>query len=157
MTNSQWKRPNRPPHKQMLNLCWKAQFICIKLNNKCNPWEMEKANPQGETDKEIILRWDELLFLSFKHCVYKVVLPFGSNHDQNNSASGCTFENTEKPSAHERAQRAEGRSTHCSGGLQAGESTNPKPPGAHLPSAWCLKCIRSYFRFYISLGRMAYL
>lgn len=71
---------------------------------------MEKANSQGEADKEMILNRGEQLFISLKHHVYKPALPFGSNHDQNKSASGCTFENThtQTPGANERAQRGEG-------------------------------------------------
>lgn len=69
---------------------------------------MEKANLQGENDKEVIPNQGEQLFISLKHHVYQIVLPFGLNHEQNNSASGCTFENAQRPSANERAQRGEG-------------------------------------------------
>lgn len=46
-------------HTQMLNLCWKTQFICTTLNKNCDLWEMEEANSQGEAEKEMILNRGE--------------------------------------------------------------------------------------------------
>lgn len=96
---------------------------------------METARLQGETDKEIIPNRGEELFLSLKHHVYKLVLPFGSNHDQNNSASGCTFENTHRDPVQMSARRQRGE-PHSA--LEVFKQGNPQTPNllvfTHPPS-----------------------
>lgn len=90
---------------------------------------MEATNLPGETDKEIIPNRGEELLLYLKHHVYKTVLPFGSNHDQNNRASGCTFENTHRDPVQTSARR------------EKGEPHSPwrfSSRGIHKPqTSWC--------------------
>lgn len=111
---------------------------------------METASLQGETDKEIIPNRGEELFLSLKHHVYKLVLPFGSNHDQNNSASGCTFENTHRDPVHTSARRQRGE-PHIAWRFSS--------RGIHKPqTSWCsLTPLSLMFKMYQILFQVLHL
>lgn len=125
-TISQWIRGwNRQLDVQKLNLCWKAQFIRIKLNRNCKPWETEKANPQGEREREIIPNWgDELFYLSntmftrYSHHLVQTTIKIKAHLAAHLST------HTRDP-AQTSARRGEGRSTHCLGGFQAGNLQTP--------------------------------
>lgn len=111
---------------------------------------METASLQGETDKEIIPNRGEELFLSLKHHVYKLVLPFGSNHDQNNSASGCTFENTHRDPVQMSARRQRGE-PHIAWRFSS--------RGIHKPqTSWCsLTPLSLMFKMYQILFQVLHL
>lgn len=113
------------------NRCWiRAEKPSSSAENETIHVIREKrgrARLQGETDKEIMLYRGESLVIPFKRCVYEMALPFGSNRDQNNSASGCTFENREAR-AQERARRRGASRRFASRGIY-----KPQPPGLSGP------------------------
>lgn len=104
MTTSQWIHAETGKHTRTPWICAEK---ASSVPNKTKILFHGGWRPKVELEKKSFLIRKQLL-ISLRYHVYKIVLPFGWNHDQNKSASGCTFEHTQRPSANKRAQREEG-------------------------------------------------